>query len=198
MIEDLLKVPTVFVAVIQRNRDSLSSEASRTTYPVQVILGISNSLVALASPLRWHIEIYDNLDLGDIDTSGKQICCDNHTDLVLAELSDHLVTLLRAHVTENDSRLEILSAHHGVQAVCVGLGVDEDDSLGHLTYVEDLFEEFGLLSLRTSILKLLDVIEGELLRLEVNLLCYRSKLSNSGLHIFSVCCREKDVLHLLL
>ena len=165
---------------------------------MQVILSISDSLVALASSLRWHIEIYDNLDLGDIDTSGKQICCDNHTDLILAELSDHLVTLLRAHVSKNDSRLKILSAHHLVQAICVGLGVDEDDSLGHLAYIEDLFEEVRLLSLSTSILKLLDVVKGELLRLEVNLLGYRSELPNSSLHIFSVCCREKDVLHLLL
>ena len=164
---------------------------------MQVILSISDSLVALASPLRWHIEIYDNLDLGDIDTARKQIRCDNHTDLILSELCDHFITLLWAHVSENDCRLEILSSHHGVKSVCISLGVDEDDCLGHLANIEDLLEEVRLFALSTSILILLDMVEGELLRFEVDLLGHRSELPNSCLHIFGVSCREKDVLHLL-
>ena len=125
---------------------------------MQVILSISDSLITLASSLRWHIEINDNLDLRDIDTTGEQICCDNHTDLILAELSDHFITLLRTHISKDDSRLEILSSHHGVKTVSIGLGVDEDDCLGHLAHVEDLFEEVRLLTLSTSILKLLDMV----------------------------------------
>ena len=137
---------------------------------MQVILSISDSFVALAGSLRWNIEINDNLDLRDVDTTSEQICCDNHTDLIFAELSDHFITLLRAHVSKDDSRLEILSSHHGMKTVGVCLGVDEDDSLGHLTNVEDLFEEVGLLTLCTSILKLLDMVQLELLWLEVDLL----------------------------
>ena len=164
---------------------------------MQVILSISDSLITLASPLRWHIEINDNLDLRDIDTTGEQICCDNHTDLIFAELSDHFITLLRTHISEDDSRLEILSSHHGVKTVCVGLGVDEDDCLSHLAYVEDLLEEVRLLTLLTSILKLLDMIQGELLGLEVDLLGHRSELANSCFHILSVSRREENVLHFL-
>ena len=125
---------------------------------MQVILCISDSLIALASPLRWHIEINDNLDLRDIDTTGEQICCDNHTDLIFTELSDHFITLLRTHISKDDSRLEIFSSHHGVKTVSVGLGVDEDDCLSHLAYIEDLLEEVRLLALLTSILKLLDMV----------------------------------------
>ena len=125
---------------------------------MQVILSISSSLIALSSPLRWNIEIYDNLDLRDIDTTGEKICCDNHADLILSELSDHFVTLLRAHISKDDSRLEILSPHHLVKTISVGLSVDEDDCLGHLAYIEDLLEEVRLLALGTSVLKLLDMV----------------------------------------
>ena len=125
---------------------------------MQVILSISDSLIALARPLRWHIKINDNLDLRDIDTTSEQICSDNHTDLIFAELSDHFITLLRAHISKDDSRLEILSSHHSVKTVGVCLGVDEDDCLGHLAHVEDLLEEVRLLTLSTSILKLLDMV----------------------------------------
>ena len=164
---------------------------------MQVILSVSNSFVALTCPLRRHIEINDNLDLRDIDTTGEKICCDNHADLILSELSDHFVTLLRTHVSKDDSRLEILSPHHVVKTVSVSLGVDKDDCLSHLAYVEDLLEEVWLFALLASILKLLDMVELELLWLEINLLGHRSELANSSLHIFSVSSREKDVLHLL-
>ena len=164
---------------------------------MQVILGVSDSFVALSCPLRGHIEINDNLDLRDIDTTGEKICCDNHTDLIFAELSDHFITLLRTHISKDDSRLEILSPHHVVKTVSVSLGVDKDDCLGHLAYVEDLLEEVRLLTLLTSVLELLDMVELELLWLEINLLGHRSELANSRLHILSVSSREEDVLHLL-
>ena len=84
-----------------------------------------------------------------------------------------------------------------MKTVSVGLRVDEDYCLSHLAYVEDLLEEVRLLTLLTSILKLLDMIQGELLWLEVDLLGHRSELANSRFHILSVSRREEDVLHFL-
>ena len=50
-----------------------------------------------------------------------------------------------------------------MQAVCITLRVDKDNSLGHLTNVEDILDEFRLLSWLAAILKLLNVVQGKLL-----------------------------------
>ena len=74
-----------------------------------------------------------------------------------------------AHLAKNDSRFEVLAAHHFVQAVRVILRVDEDDRLSHFTDVEDFFDEFRFFALFAAVLKLLDVVKRQLLFLEIDL-----------------------------
>ena len=75
-----------------------------------------------------------------------------------------------------------------MQAVCITLRVDKDNSLGHLTNVEDILDEFRLLSWLATILKLLNVVQGKLLFLQVDLMGCTSKLCNSNLDILRVRC----------
>lgn len=99
------------------------------------------------------------MDLWDVNTTSQKVRSDDNADLTRSEFLNHLVTLLRRHVTENDTTLEALAAHHLVQAVSVALCVDEDHCLCHLANVKDLLDEVRLLARFTSELKLLDMIE---------------------------------------
>lgn len=165
----------------------MSTKPTRTPNPVQVVFSISNSLGSTsANPLRGYIEVYDDLDLWHVDTSCQHVCSDDNTNLTRPELFDHLVSLLMAHLTENDCRLEVFTSHHLVQAVSETLGVDKDDSLGHLTNIEDILYEVRLLSWLTAVLKLLDVVQGKLLFFQVYLMSCTCKLCDSNLDIFSV------------
>lgn len=197
MIEDLVQVRLILVAVVDRNSDTLGAEATRAANSVQVVLGITDSLVAAASALRRHIEVDHDLDFGHVDTSSEHVGRDDDANFASAELSDHLVTLLDAHVTENDCRFEAILNHHVVQAVRVVLCVDEDDRLGHFARVEDLLNKFRFLTWLAAVLKLPNVVKLQLLFAQVDLLGGWRKRSDRGLYVFRVSCREEDVLQLL-
>ena len=105
---------------------------------MQVVLGVADALACPAvSDLRWHVEINNDLDLGDVNTAGKQVSGDDDADLAGAELRNHLVTLFVAHVTEDDAALKVRITHHLVQSIGVALRVKEDHCLRHLADVED-------------------------------------------------------------
>jgi len=197
VVQDLVQISLVLLPVVNRNRDSLGAESARATDSVQVVLRVSDSLVASACALGRHIEVDHDLNLRDIDTSGKHIGSDDDADFAGAELGDHLVTLLNAHVSENDSRLEVVLDHHVVESVSVGLGVNEDDGLGHLARVEDLLNEFGLLTLLAAELELPNMAQLQLLFAKVNLLGFWRELRNCSLHILCIRRREENVLNLL-
>ena len=170
MIKDLLQVIAIFLSIIESNGDTFGAEATRTANSVQVIFCITDFLVATTCPLCRHIEVDDDLNLRNINTTRKHVGSNDHTDLATSELTDHLVTLFRAHVTENDGGFEVLSAHHAVEALSVRLSVHENHSLCHFANIEDGLEEVRFLTWFALVLKLLDVIEMELLFLQVNLL----------------------------
>ena len=171
LIEDLLEVLTVLVAVVNGDCDACSAKSARAANPVQVVLRISDPFVtSAADSLCRHVEVDHDLNLWYIDTSCKHVRRDDNTDFSCPELLDHFVSFLVAHLTKNDCRLEVLPAHHFVQAVRVILGVNEYDSLGHFADIENLFDELRLFAFLAAVLELLDVVERELLLLEVNLM----------------------------
>ena len=162
-VEDLLEVLAIFITIVNRDCDSLSAKSACATNPMKIVLRVTHSLVASsANSLCGDIEVDHNLDFWYIDTSRKHVGRDDNTDLSCTELLDHLVTLFVAHLTENNRRLQVLTAHHLMQAVRVGFGIDEDDGLSHLANIEDFFDELGLLTLLAAIFELLDVVEGQL------------------------------------
>ena len=197
MVEDLIQVALIFVAIVQGDCDTLRTKSSCSTDSVQIVLRIADSLSVWTLGLSRDIEVDHELDLGNIDTSCEQISSDDDADFTGAELRNHFVTLLNAHVTEDDARLVALSAHHGVEAVCVVLCVHKNDSLGHLANVENLLDEIRLLALLGPELELLDVTKIQLLLIQTDLLGLLSKVTNLGFDLFSVCCREEDVLDFL-
>ena len=195
MVQDLLQVLPVVVSVVDSYRDALGAEAASATDSVQVVFSVSHSSVA--HTLCRHIEVDDDLDLGDIDTSRKQVGSDNDTDLASAELGDHLITLLNAHITEDNSGLEVVLAHHLMETVRVRLRVHEDDSLGHLARVEHLLQEVWLLSWRATVLILLDVVQLKKLLFKVDLLGGVRQRRDRCLDLLGVGGGEEDVLDLL-
>ena len=104
LIENLLQVLTVIITVIQRNCNTLSTEATRASNPMQVVLCVSNSLSSiLAYSLGGHIEVDDDLDLWHVNASRQHVSCDHDANLSRPKLLNHLISLLMAHLTENDS-----------------------------------------------------------------------------------------------
>ena len=58
-------------------------------------------------------------------------------DLACPELFNHLVSLIRLHVAENDGHLKAFSAHHLMEALSICFRVDKDYRLCHLANIED-------------------------------------------------------------
>jgi len=197
MIENLFQVALVFITIIQGDCDTLRTKSSCSTDSVEIVLRVADSLSVWSLGLSRDIKVDNELDLRDIDTSCEQISCDDDADLSSAELGNHFVTLLNAHVSEDDARLVALSTHHGVEAVCVVLCVHKNNSLGHFANVENLLDEIRLLALLSPVLELFNVTQVELLLIQTDLLGLLSEVTYLGFDLFSVCCREEDVLDFL-
>ena len=197
VVEDLVQVALIFVAIVQGDRDALRTKSSCSTDSVQIVLRIADSLSVWTLGLGRDIEVDHELDLGNIDASCEQISSDDDADFTGAELRNHFVTLLNAHVTEDDARLVALSAHHSVEAVCVVLRVHKNDSLGHLANVENLLNELRLLALLAPELELFDVTQVELLLIQTDLLGLLREVTDLSLNLLGVGRREEDVLDFL-
>ena len=197
VVEDLVQVALIFVAIVQGDRDALRTKSSCSTDSVQIVLRIADSLSVWTLGLGRDIEVDHELDLGNIDASCEQISSDDDADFTGAELRNHFVTLLNAHVTEDDARLVALSAHHSVEAVCVVLRVHKNDSLGHLANVENLLDELRLLALLAPELELFDVTQVELLLIQTDLLGLLREVTDLSLNLLGVGRREEDVLDFL-
>ena len=197
VVEDLVQVALIFVAIVQGDRDALRTKSSCSTDSVQIVLRIADSLSVWTLGLGRDIEVDHELDLGNIDASCEQISSDDDADFTGAELRNHFVTLLNAHVTEDDARLVALSAHHSVEAVCVVLRVHKNDCLGHLANVENLLDELRLLALLAPELELFDVTQVELLLIQTDLLGLLREVTDLSLNLLGVGRREEDVLDFL-
>jgi len=192
----------VHVSIIDRKCNSLLAESACSSDPMQVGLRISaNSAVDL---LLWHVVVDDELDLWHVDTSGNQVGSDQHIDLLLSELLDGAVSLLFRHLGEhNVGRVPGLS-QPSVDLLSEVQAVDEDEGLGHLTALEDVFDEVQLLLWLASHSVLLDMVKLELLGFDLDLLCLLDDHGDSLLDLlvdllsaFRVGCGEKDPLDLV-
>ena len=102
LIQNLLQVLFVLISVIDRQRNTLESKSACSANSVQVVLSVANPLVAATSLPRRHIKVDDDLGLGHVNAPSKHVCRDDHAHLSRSELGNHLITLLIAHLTEDD------------------------------------------------------------------------------------------------
>ena len=106
-----------------------------------------------------HVEVDDQLGLRYVNTSGDQVGCNEHIDLLLSESVHRRVSLLLRHLTEHDIRFKVCRSQHSVHCLCELLGVHKDEGLSKLTESEDLLDEVELLALLTLHDILLDAFE---------------------------------------
>ena len=188
-VENLLKELTVLIAVINSDCDTSRAKPARTTNPVQVILCITDPFITSTTDSRGrHIKVDNDLNLRHIDTSCQHVRRDNNADFSSPELLNHLISFLVAHLTKYDRGFKIFAAHHFVQAISIILSIDENDSLGHFTDIENLFDELWLFAFLAAILELLDVIERQLLFLKIDLMCCSCELRNGLLNVICIRC----------
>ena len=195
MLHDLVQIILIFVAVVDCNGQPLCAKSTSPSNPVHIVFSVAHS-VPVRHIHRWHIEVHNDLDFRDIDTSCKHVSGDDDIDFLSLKLSNHLITFFMAHVSENYGRLIFFFPHHFVQPFSVVLGVDKDDCLRHSATIEDLFDEFWFLSFLALVHKLLNVIQLQLFLFDVYLLCFYDYIANFFFDIFRVCGTEQDVLDL--
>jgi len=156
-----LKVLAIIITVVNGDCDTLSTESSRTTNSVQVVLRVTDPLVSTtAYSLCGYVEIDNDLNFWHVDTSCKHIGSDDDADFSSSEFFYHFITLLMAHITKNDGRLQVFASQCLMQTICVRLGIDKDNRLCHLANIEDFFDKLRFLSLLASVLELLDMVQG--------------------------------------
>lgn len=151
--DDSIQAPLVHFSVIESKCHSVCAEPSGTANSVQVCVWLW--LTASA----WHIEVDDQLSLGHVDTSSDQVSSDEHVDLLLSETLHGAVSLVFRHLGEHNIRLQICFSEHSVNNFSKILRVHENESLGELANIENLFNKINFLSLLTFHDVLLDGLE---------------------------------------
>lgn len=138
---------------------TLSTVTTSTTNSVDVVLLLEGQLV-----------VDDQTDLLHIDTSGKQISGDEHTDRAGTELLHHNVSLELVHLTVHDRDGEIVLSHGLLELLNTLLGVTVDEGLVDVQVGVQVEQNVHLpLLLLDSDVVLVNTFEGELLVLDKNL-----------------------------
>lgn len=101
VLHDVVQVLLVHSSVVNRQSQSLGTEATSSSDSMQVVFWVG--LLLTVDSHGGHIEVNHNLDFRDVNTSGQQVRSDHDFDFSCSELVDHLVSFLVVHVSENDS-----------------------------------------------------------------------------------------------
>jgi len=141
------------------DRSSLSSESTSSTDSVDVVLLLDGQLV-----------VDDESDLLDIDTSGEQVCGDEHADGTLSELLHHNVSLDLVHLTVHDADDEVLFGHALFELLNTFLSVAVDEGLVDVQVGVEVQKDLNFpLFLLDGDVVLVDTFKGELLVLDEDL-----------------------------
>ena len=134
----------------------LVSSPSTTSNPVDVVLPVGRQVV-----------VDDQGDLLHVDTTGQQICGDQHPGGATAELAHDHVPLLLVHVAVHGGHREVALVHLLSQPVHLPPGVAEDDRLGDGESLVEIAKgvKLPLLSLHRDV-ELPNTLEGQLLLLD--------------------------------
>ena len=138
---------------------TLSAETARATDPVDV------AFLALGQLVVDH-----EADLLHVDTSGEQVCGDEHAHRARAELLHDDVTLLLVHLTVHDGDHEVALLHQGLELFDSLLGVAVDDGLVDIQIGVQVEHHLHLpLLLLDGDVVLVDTLQGQLLALDQDL-----------------------------
>jgi len=138
--------------------DTLSSETSTTTNPVDVVLAG-----------RGEIVVDDKGNLLDIDTTGEEIGGDEDTGRSRSELLHDDLTLLLIHISVHGRDSELASLELVGKPVDLSSGVAEDDGLGDGDGLVKIGEGVELpFFLLDGDVELLDTFEGQFITLDEN------------------------------
>jgi len=134
---------------------SLSAETTSTADSVNVVLLLLGKL-----------EVDNESDLLDIDTTGEHVGGDEDTDGTRSELLHHDFTLLLVHLSVHAGDNKVLLGHAALELVDSALGVTVDDGLVDVQVRVKVQKNVHLpLLLLNSDIVLVDTLEGEVLLL---------------------------------
>lgn len=113
----------------------------------------------------WHIVVYNQLSLRNVNTSRDDVCGNEHIDLLVSEALNSLISLIISHFREHNIRLEACGTQLFVNSLRVVFCVNENISLSHFANFKDLLDEIKFFAFFTFDFKLLDVTQLELILL---------------------------------
>lgn len=138
---------------------TLSTETTSTTDSVDVVLLLEGQLV-----------VDDKTDLLHIDTSGKQIGGDEHTNGAGTELLHNDVTTELVHLTVHDGDSEVVLSHRLLEVLDSLLGVTVDEGLVNVQVGVEIQEDLHLpLLLLDGNVVLVNTFKSKLLVLDEDL-----------------------------
>lgn len=158
MILDLLKEAGI-TGQHKVDSSSLSTETTSTADSVDVVL-----------LLLGQLEVDDEADLLDVDTTGKHVSGDQDTHGARSELLHHDFTLLLVHLSVHAGDDEVLLRHAAFKLIDSTLRVAVDDSLVDIQVGVQVEENVHLpLLLLNGNIVLMDTFEGQVLLLHQDL-----------------------------
>lgn len=139
--------------------DSSSTESSRTTDSMDVVLLLGRQLV-----------VHDQTHLVNIDSSRQQVGGDQNSTSSVLELLHHIQSLLLRHASVNVTYNEIILSHLVSKLLAFVLGVHINETLININISENFDQVLKLVSLgRTRNIVLLDTFQCEVLLLHEDL-----------------------------
>jgi hypothetical protein len=168
------------------NCGSLSSETSSSTDSVNVVLLSLGEFV-----------VHDETDLLDIDTSGKEIGGDEHTDGSLSELLHDNVSLDLVHFSVDGGDGEFVFSHNLLQFFDLFLSVTVDKGLLDIEVGVQIQKDVHLPALLfDSDVILSDTIESQILTLDENLCGVSHEVLGKFKSFRRECCGEQSNLNI--
>lgn len=140
VVHDLVQVLFVVLPVEDGEGDTLGSKSTSSTDSVEIVVGVTNFLLVSVG-VEWDIVVDDQLNFGNVHTSGEKISGNDNIDFLFSELFQSLVSLLWGHLREDNVRCITLLSKSFVNTAGIFFGVDEDESLSQGAALKDIFNE---------------------------------------------------------
>ena len=135
----------------ERDGETLGAESTSSADTMKILVRLAR-----------HIEVDNDVNLFDIDTSTEQVCADHDSIFALLEASIDLESLLLRHGLEAGDTGELLTLDDLVKLLGVILRLGENNNLVEFEIVEQLDELLDLLVLVKLHVVLLEAVEVEL------------------------------------
>lgn len=95
MVHNLIKVDFFLVTFVNRDRETLHSEAPSSSNPVLICLVVSVSFVAYSK--NRNVKVDYDFDLWHVDASREHICSNENSHFAFPKLLNHFISILWLH-----------------------------------------------------------------------------------------------------